>query len=222
MDAFISYIISSLTSAASTSNSVFPPPSCVLLLFSERLGSEIISTYVSGLVARAREVDAEIVNSKDGNNTDKSPPGADEWTTLGSEQGQERYLQAMAASFIMCWKVVDTLIDTSDGTVKREEAELIVYVPISAAEISTKFDISYRIFDSHMDEYLDEEVEAVKRSFDNICQEWDKRVRRVSYLRIIRPLTKNSRRIKSTILIIKLHVHASSLLRILNKSSATL
>ena len=129
MDAFISYIISSLTSAASTSNSVFPPPSCVLLLFSERLGSEIISTYVSGLVARAREVDAEIVNSKDGNNTDKSPPGADEWATLGSEQGQERYLQAMAASFIMCWKVIDTLIDTSDGTVKREEAELIVYVP---------------------------------------------------------------------------------------------
>jgi len=63
MDSFISYVINSLQKAAATANAVFPPASCVLLLFSERLGVEIVAEYVNGLLARARELDAEIVNS---------------------------------------------------------------------------------------------------------------------------------------------------------------
>lgn len=123
MDSFLSYIIASLSSAASTANVVFPPASCVLLLFSERLSSETVSPYVSGLVSRAREVDAEIVNNK---HVSKQHGKETEWTIMGSEQGQERYLQAMAASFMMCWRMVDTLMEKSEGTVKREEAEYIV------------------------------------------------------------------------------------------------
>lgn len=131
----MSYIITCLQKAATTANAVFPPPSCVLLLFAERLGTEIVAEYVNGLLARAREVDAEIVNS---NKSTKRRSGAataasaaprpDEWTTIGAEQGQELYLQATAASFVVCWKVVDTLVESGDGTVERTEAESIVYV----------------------------------------------------------------------------------------------
>ena len=32
---------------------------------------------------------------------------------------------------------------------------------------------SYRMFEAHMDEYLDEEVEWVKQAFDVICKGWD-------------------------------------------------
>ncbi|KIM27736.1 hypothetical protein M408DRAFT_329894 [Serendipita vermifera MAFF 305830] len=162
MDSFMTYIINSLQKAATTSNAVFPPASCVLPLFAERLGNEIIAEYVNGLLARAREVDAEIINAKD---VPKRRSGVvkteDEWSTLGAVdqgqgQGPELYLQASAASFVVCWKVVDTLMESGDGSVERREAESIIF----------------RIFDPHMDEYLDEEVEAVKRSFDVICREW--------------------------------------------------
>jgi recyclin-1 len=33
------------------------------------------------------------------------------------------------------------------------------------------------MFEINMDEYLDDEVEAVKVAFDAICREWDKKVR---------------------------------------------
>ncbi|KIM27716.1 hypothetical protein M408DRAFT_70929 [Serendipita vermifera MAFF 305830] len=118
MDSFMTYIINSLQKAATTFNAVFPPASCVLPLFAERLGNEIIAEYVNGLLARARE-----------------------WRP-------ELYLQASAASFVVCWKVVDTLMESGDGSVERREAESIIF----------------RIFDPHMDEYLDEEVEAAHSS----------------------------------------------------------
>jgi Exocyst complex component Sec10 len=133
----MSYIITCLQKAATTANAVFPPASCVLLLFAERLGSEIVAEYVNGLLARAREVDAEVVNSNKSTkrrsgvaaaSTAAAVPRPDEWTTIGAEQGQELYLQATAASFVICWKVVDTLVESGDGTVERTEAESIVYV----------------------------------------------------------------------------------------------
>jgi Exocyst complex component Sec10 len=131
MDSFMSYIIACLQQAAVTANAVFPPASCVLLLFAERLGSEIVAEYVNGLLARAREVDAEVVNSnkstKRRSGVAAAAPRPDEWTTIGAEQGQELYLQATAASFVVCWKAVDTLVESGDGTVERTEAESIVY-----------------------------------------------------------------------------------------------
>ena len=32
------------------------------------------------------------------------------------------------------------------------------------------------MFETNMDEYLDEEVESVKLAFDAICQDWDREV----------------------------------------------
>jgi hypothetical protein len=32
---------------------------------------------------------------------------------------------------------------------------------------------SYRMFEAHMDEYLDEEIEWVKNAFEVICKGWD-------------------------------------------------
>ena len=29
------------------------------------------------------------------------------------------------------------------------------------------------MFEAHMDEYLDEEIEWAKRAFDGICKDWD-------------------------------------------------
>lgn len=37
-------------------------------------------------------------------------------------------------------------------------------------------DVVYRMFEANMDEYLDEEVEYVKHSFDMICRGWEKTV----------------------------------------------
>ena len=34
----------------------------------------------------------------------------------------------------------------------------------------------YQMFEPNMDEYLDEEVEAVKSAFDVICKDWDQEV----------------------------------------------
>ena len=98
---------------------------------------EIVAEYVNGLLARAREVDAEIFNS---NKPTKRRSGTaahpDEWATLGAEQGQDLYLylQATAASFVMCWKIVDTLVESGDGTVQRTEAESIMYVWFSLVQ----------------------------------------------------------------------------------------
>jgi recyclin-1 len=34
----------------------------------------------------------------------------------------------------------------------------------------------YQMFEDNMDEYLDEEIDSVKQSFDIICRNWDKTV----------------------------------------------
>ena len=123
MDTFINYILSSIKSAASTSNAVFPPPTCVLLLFSERLGSEIIAEYISGLLSKAQEVDATQLNKNQSRSeAGNSPiePQVPEEKTVG------RFLQATAASFVVCWKVVDILVEESAETVLRTEAESIM------------------------------------------------------------------------------------------------
>lgn len=45
-------------------------------------------------------------------------------------------------------------------------------VPRTRAE-----DVVYRMFEANMDEYLDEEVEYVKHTFDMVCRGWEKTVR---------------------------------------------
>lgn len=35
----------------------------------------------------------------------------------------------------------------------------------------------FKMFEQHMDEYLDEEIESLKQAFELVCKEWDKSVR---------------------------------------------
>ncbi|KAG8842682.1 F-box protein: endocytic membrane traffic, recycling ReCYcling 1, partial [Serendipita sp. 411] len=158
MDSFMHYVLTSITSAAMTCNVVFPASSCVLLLFTGRFANDVISEYLNSLLTKAKEIDAEILNLKGiPKPKDEDDDPADTEADSAAEQGHDLYLQATAASFVMSWKIVETLMATSEESVERQEAEAIVF----------------KMFDPHMDEYLDEEVEAVKRSFDRICQEWD-------------------------------------------------
>lgn len=128
MDSFLSHVIGVLTSAANTSKAVFPVSSNVLTQFAERVGNDIVAEYVNTLVNRARDADAEKTNSQ--GREGKSQPNtlnSDGWETgMGAEQGEELYLQAMAASFVMCWKIVDTLSDVGGEMLLRGDVEGIL------------------------------------------------------------------------------------------------
>ncbi|TFY70862.1 hypothetical protein EVG20_g2160 [Dentipellis fragilis] len=74
------------------------------------------------------------------------------------------FLTATAASFREAWRMVGCIVEVSrareaSSTVDRIQAE----------------DVVYRMFEPNMDEYLDEEVEAVKRTFEHISREWEKK-----------------------------------------------
>jgi recyclin-1 len=43
-------------------------------------------------------------------------------------------------------------------------------------------DVVYQMFEVNMDEYLDEEVEALKSAFEGACKEWDQGVRFILYI----------------------------------------
>ncbi|KAA1472355.1 hypothetical protein DENSPDRAFT_778201 [Dentipellis sp. KUC8613] len=76
------------------------------------------------------------------------------------------FLTATAASFREAWRMVDCIEEVS-----RARGETVTVDRIQAE------DLVYRMFEPNMDEYLDEEVEAVKRTFEYISREWEKKVR---------------------------------------------
>jgi len=166
---FIAHVLETLRTNGSVAVRVFPSLAQVLLLFAIRLVNEVVGDYVTGVLSRARDIDAETLN-KAGRGT-------------GVE---EVYLQACAASFIMAWKIVNTLVEIGRGK----------YEPVDPAALKDARDDAppdtgnnggqisrwdaeetvFRMFEPHMDEYLDEEVEAVKRNFDSICKDWEAQV----------------------------------------------
>lgn len=88
----------------------------------------------------------------------------------------EIFLQATAASFREAWRIVDALVQLNEegqnGRVAGGKGESEVFVTTTQAE-----DVIYRMFEAYMDEYLDEEVESVKHSFDVTNREWERKVR---------------------------------------------
>lgn len=66
------------------------------------------------------------------------------------------FLQATPASFIQAWKLVDVVVSISDTP--RDLVESTIY----------------RMFESHLDEYLDEETDTIKSILESICSSWDK------------------------------------------------
>ncbi|KAL4253675.1 Exocyst complex component Sec10-like protein [Abortiporus biennis] len=84
--------------------------------------------------------------------------------TRAREISAEIFLQATAATFRESLRIVDIILEVSslrpEATLSRTRAE----------------DVVYKMFESNMDEYLDDEVEFVKSGFDKICRSWDKQL----------------------------------------------
>ncbi|CAE6451898.1 unnamed protein product [Rhizoctonia solani] len=108
------------------------------------------------------------------------------------------YLQAAAASFIQAWRLVGATraaAGKNDKVITQTQAE----------------DIIFRMFEQHMDEYLDEETEIAKNTFDNICKTWERKLdvqtRSISSATVATPTTQarflgshNPAQVKKTVL----------------------
>ncbi|EIW74027.1 hypothetical protein CONPUDRAFT_140635 [Coniophora puteana RWD-64-598 SS2] len=74
----------------------------------------------------------------------------------------EIFLQATAAAFGEALRLADSIVEVGkDIGIERTRAE----------------DVVYRMFESNMDEYLDEEVESLKQAFTIICRAWDNKAK---------------------------------------------
>ncbi|KAI0349625.1 hypothetical protein OH77DRAFT_1499484 [Trametes cingulata] len=83
--------------------------------------------------------------------------------TRAREISNEAFLKATAASFKEAWRMVDVIVKVASA---RDSS-----FPKTKAE-----DVVYRMFEPNMDEYLDEEVEFVKQSFEMTCRSWEKQL----------------------------------------------
>ncbi|TFK62641.1 hypothetical protein BDN72DRAFT_889964 [Pluteus cervinus] len=84
--------------------------------------------------------------------------------TRAREVSTAVYLRANAASLRESWRMVDAIVQAAsereDSEVSREKAE----------------DVVYQMFETNMDEYLDEEVESLKVALEGVLKSWDKQV----------------------------------------------
>ena len=168
---FITHVLEELRTNGSVAIRVFPPLAQVLLLFSHRLVNEVLGEYVTGVLNRARDIDAERLNH-----------------ARGEAASEGVYLQACAASFMMSWKIISVLVETGKGknepvdpvALKDAEDDALPSAGIHEGQVSRRDaeEIVFQMFEPHMDEYLDEEIEAVKRNFDSVCKGWEAQVHR--------------------------------------------
>ncbi|KAG6897148.1 hypothetical protein C0992_003806, partial [Termitomyces sp. T32_za158] len=78
------------------------------------------------------------------------------------------FLQATAASFKEAWRIVEAL--TRVAQAPRDKG---VVKPEDITTSTNAEDVVYQMFESNMDEYLDEEIESVKNILSTICKAWD-------------------------------------------------
>ncbi|EDR10470.1 uncharacterized protein LACBIDRAFT_248167 [Laccaria bicolor S238N-H82] len=86
--------------------------------------------------------------------------------TRARNLGTGVYLRCVAAAFKESWKMVDAIMLAAEEN--KPDSEVVV-VTRTRAE-----DVVYQMFEENMDEYLDEEVEALKSAFDGACKEWNR------------------------------------------------
>jgi recyclin-1 len=153
MDKFMSHILEAMEKHGALATRVFPPASRVLPSFADRIANDVIQDYITQLLNKARETSTVL------------------------------YLQAAAASFIQAWRLVGATraaAGKNDKVITQTQAEDIMYVrfyitiPFGVHFLKGKF--RFRMFEQHMDEYLDEETEIAKNTFDNICKTWERKV----------------------------------------------
>ncbi|GJJ14596.1 hypothetical protein Clacol_008862 [Clathrus columnatus] len=97
MDEFITRLIQVIKSQGPIVARVFPSIAYVLLMFAERIATEVIAEYISPLLAKARQISTQV------------------------------FLKATAASFAQSLKVVDVLIEIAHESVSRLNIEDVIY-----------------------------------------------------------------------------------------------
>jgi hypothetical protein len=117
-----------------------------------------VGEYITTLLERVREVGAAASAEGGGPNT--------------------LFLQATAASFKEGWRIVDGVMEAAEAGQKDETDE-------TSVQRTRAEDVVFQMYESHMDEYLDEETEAVKYALEKIIKSWDQEVSVVFLLRSI-------------------------------------
>jgi recyclin-1 len=74
-------------------------------------------------------------------------------------------------------RIMEVANQRKDSSISKTLAEDVMWASVSPKSIYICLAVvapsSYRMFETHMDEYLDEEIEWVKHAFDVICKGWD-------------------------------------------------
>ncbi|ODN94766.1 recyclin-1 [Cryptococcus wingfieldii CBS 7118] len=73
---------------------------------------------------------------------------------------QALFLRATAATFVQSWKLVDVVMEvlgSKQKVITREQVE----------------DSVFKMFEEHLDEYLDDETEWVQQHLEDICRAWE-------------------------------------------------
>ncbi|KAF8452346.1 exocyst complex component Sec10-domain-containing protein [Boletus edulis BED1] len=141
MDGFMSHLLAAIEEDGARAFRVFPRESGVLLAFAERIADDVISEYISSLLARARTITIPL------------------------------FLSATAACFREAFRVVDSILTVSGGSKNRGRDGESGAVKVELAE-----DVIYKMFEPNMDDYLDDEMDELKRALEMICKDWERSV----------------------------------------------
>ena len=101
MDQFMDVVLAAIRVHGAQAVRVFPPTSHVLILFSDRIATEVVGEYITTLLGHAREISNGI------------------------------FLKSTAASFREAWKMVDAIMEAAkirpDSNIDQHKAEDVVY-----------------------------------------------------------------------------------------------
>ncbi|KAH0831046.1 exocyst complex component Sec10-domain-containing protein [Lanmaoa asiatica] len=141
MDGFMSRVLTAIEEDGARAFRVFPRESGVLLAFAERVAGDVISEYISSLLAHARTISIPL------------------------------FLSATAACFREAFRVADSILAVSGSSIDGGREGEPGAVKVEQAE-----DVIYKMFESNMDDYLDDEIEELKRAFEVTCKDWERSV----------------------------------------------
>ncbi|KAI6165182.1 exocyst complex component Sec10-like protein [Pisolithus thermaeus] len=158
MDTFMSRVLAALQEDGAMAMRVFPPEAGVLLAYAERLAGEVVGEYISPLLSETRNL------------------------------GTPFFLSATAACFREAWRVVDGLLglvvsvkpaNTPAPSETRRNSRIKSsrggFITTEEAE-----DVIFKMFEPHMDDYLDDELDELKRTLESICKQWDTSLARIT------------------------------------------
>ncbi|KAI5995727.1 exocyst complex component Sec10-domain-containing protein [Pisolithus marmoratus] len=159
MDSFMSRALAALQEDGAAAMRVFPPKAGVLLAYAERLAVEVVGEYIAPLLSETRNL------------------------------GTPLFLSATAACFREAWRVVDGLLllvalDRSGNPPAPSETKRNSRINTTKVEaVITREqaeDVIFKMFEPHMDDYLDDELDELKRTLETICKQWDASLARIA------------------------------------------